>query len=67
MTYSELGAWFLLAAAVAVVAMVIADAAVEPKPPSAPKEPSNFLTENWTHVLGAEIIAFEIWFLLFAL
>jgi hypothetical protein len=65
MTRPELGAWFLLAAAVAIVAMVTADAALEPEPRSAPKKPPDFLNENWAHLLGAEIVAFEIWFLLF--
>jgi len=65
MTRSALGAWFLLAAAMAIVAMVIADAAVEPKSRSASHKPPSFLDENWAHLLGAEIVAFEIWFLLF--
>jgi hypothetical protein len=67
MTHAELGAWFLLAASAAILAVVIADATVEPKPRSTPKKPSDFLDENWTHVLGAEIVVFEIWFLLFTL
>jgi hypothetical protein len=65
MTRPELGAWFLLAAAAAIVAMVIGDAAVEPKPRLARKKRPDFIDENWTHLLGAGIIAFEIWFLLF--
>ncbi|HTO79260.1 MAG TPA: hypothetical protein VMJ31_05735 [Methylocystis sp.] len=67
MTHPELGAWFLLAAAAAIVATVIVDAVVEPKPKPAPKKPPDFLDENWAHLLGAEIVAFEIWFLLFTL
>ncbi|MGA9601094.1 MAG: hypothetical protein WBS22_12735 [Methylocystis sp.] len=43
MTRPDLEAWLLLAGAVAIVAMVIADAAVEPKRTSAPKKGAELL------------------------
>ncbi len=67
MRHAELGAWFLLAASAAILAMVIADAALGQAPTSERERSPDFFDENWTHVLGAEMVLFEIWFLFFTL